>query len=123
MRRWLTRLLMVSLLVPVAAVAVAAVLVGPYYLDDQRLDGAVMAVALDWRDFGQGKARERLQYELDHRGIGFQIGDDACVFDEQGQTRIVRCAWDVDVAVPFTERRLPLAFESRAEIAPDGDLR
>ena len=123
MRKWLVRALIALLLVPLAAAAGFGALVGPYFLDDQRLDGAVMAVALDWRDFGQGKARERLQYELDHRGIGLQVGDDDCAFDEQGGTRIVRCEWAVDVAVPMTAKIIPLSFESRAEIAADGDLR
>ena len=60
----------------------ASILVGPYLLDDWRLDHIVRAVALDWRDFGMEKAKERLQFELDRQGIGEQIGDDTCLFVE-----------------------------------------
>jgi predicted ATP-dependent serine protease len=121
--KWLKRILVALAMLPVAAGAMLLGLVGPYVLDDQRLDAAVAAVALDWRDFGLEKARTRLQYELDHQRIGLQVSDDSCQMAEEGGTRIVHCAWDVDVAVPVVGSVIPMAFESHAEIAADGDLR
>jgi hypothetical protein len=101
----------------------AAVLVGPYLLDDWRLDHVVRAVALDWRDFGRDKAKERLQYELDHQRVGQQIGDDTCNFVEQaGGDRSVDCRWAVSVRIPGTKSVIPLAFASTATITAAGDL-
>ena len=114
----------------VAVVAVVSVLIGvtlvvlwPYLRDDYVLDQTVRAVALDWRDFGEDKARERLQYELDARGVGLWVPDQACTLAEAEGTRRVTCAWEVDVALPhlFTTRHL--AFHSEAVVTPDGDLR
>lgn len=119
---WVKRVLIGLLAVPVLVGVVLAVLVGPYVLDDQRLDTAVMAVALDWRDFGLEKAKTRLQYELDARKIGMQVGDDDCTFEESPEGRTVRCAWKVDVVIPGIKRLIPMSFESVAWIRPDGDL-
>jgi hypothetical protein len=121
--RWFTRLAILAALLPVILAVCAAGLFAPYFLDDQRLDTAVMAVALDWRDFGLDAAHERMQYELDHRHIGLWVTDDDCVLTETTAGKQVVCHWGVDVAIPFTEEHAPLAFQSVATIAPDGDLR
>lgn len=115
----LATLLVAAVGIPAAG---AAALVGPYFLDDWRLDHIVRAVALDWRDFGQDKAKERLQYELDHQGIGPQIGDDTCRFVEQDGARRIDCAWTVDVRLPGMKQAFPLAFASTAKVTADGDL-
>jgi len=111
----------------VAALAVAAagagVLFGPYFLQDRALDGAVVVAALDWRDFGRDVATERLQLELDKRGIGRQVQDEDCVFSQDGDERTVRCAWRVAVQVPLAGWVVPMAFTSEARIDPAGDLR
>lgn len=107
----------------VVIVVGALALLGPYVMDDLALDRAVRASALDWRDFGLDTARTRLQYELDRQHIGLQVSDDDCAFTESEGVREVRCAWRVEAAVPAVGWKIPLGFESRARILPDGDLR
>jgi hypothetical protein len=109
--------------VVVLATLIPASLVAPMFADDWKLDGAVRAVALDWRDFGEEEARVRMQYELDHRRIGLQVSDDDCALTETATERTVRCAWDVDVHVPLVGVDIPLAFSSEATVTPDGDVR
>jgi hypothetical protein len=94
----------------------------PYYRDDRALDTVVRVVALDWRDFGEPAARTRLEYELDHRGIGMWVEDRDCALSD-GDVREVRCDWSIDVPVPGTRWSVPLAFSSRADLLPDGDVR
>ena len=106
---------LVVLLVPLS-------LIGPYVRDDLVLDRIVKVAALDWRDFGETTARQRLQYELDLRRIGTHVRDQDCVFTEQAQVRRVRCAWKVRVSLPGAEVELPLAFMSEAVVHPDGDV-
>jgi len=101
----------------------AVALFGPFFLQDRALDGAVVVAALDWRDFGEDVATERLQLELDKRGIGRQVQDDDCVFSRDGEAREVRCAWDIVVQVPLAGWNVPLAFVSEARIDPAGELR
>jgi hypothetical protein len=122
MRRWLVRIA-VAVGLPVAgALLVAMAVAYPYVRDDLSLDRIVRAVALDWRDFGRETAENRLQYELDHQGIGLAVGDDSCSLREQEGARVVACSWKVDVAFP-TGHVVPLSFSSVAELAADGDLR
>lgn len=106
-----------------AVMALTIALVGPWVRDDVVLDSVVQAVALDWRDFGRDAAIARLQYELDHRQIGLQVEDDDCALDEGPEGREVRCRWGVALAVPGTDAHVPLRFDSRALITPEGDLR
>ncbi len=103
------------------AIAVCLVAVWPYLADDLALDRLVRVVALDWRDFGEEKARERLQYELDFQQIGMQVGDGDCVLDGEHE-REVRCDWTAVVNVPVAEVEIPLVFSSRATIGSDGDI-
>jgi len=106
-----------------AIVVSGLVVVLPFVQDDMAIDQIVIAVVLDWRDFGLPAATERLQYELDHRKIGMHVGDEHCVLEEtDAGVRRVRCSWTVDIAIPGSERRIPLKFGSKAEIAPDGEL-
>ena len=106
-----------------AAVGLPLVVLGPYVRDDLQLDRVVRAVALDWRDFGEGRARERLEYELDHQRIGGWVEDDDCVLATVGDERSVTCAWGVALPVPWTEFVLPVTFRSDATIDPSGDIR
>lgn len=95
----------------------------PWVRDDVLLDRVVQAVALDWRDFGEDAAMARLQYELDHQGIGMQVADHDCALSAHADgTREVRCAWAVALTVPGTETAYPLHFASQAVVTPDGDL-
>lgn len=122
--RWLRRLLVTIGLVVVAALVFVFALVWPFVRDDLVLDRMVLAVALDWRDFGRDKAQARLEYELDHEGIGLQVVDESCLLEERSSgERVVACRWTASVELPFVAWRVPLAFQSRAEVAPDGSLR
>jgi hypothetical protein len=118
--RWIALLVGVTLL-GLVSVPLATVL--PLLRDDWALDRIVVAVALDWRDFGEDKARQRLQYELDHAGIGGQVSDEACTFGaEPDDVRAIACRWGVSVDLPLVTRRIPLAFESVARIDRRGGL-
>lgn len=117
------RVLIGLLLLVVAALAVPASALVPYVVDDQRLDRVVVAVALDWRDFGLDKAQERLRYELDAQGIGGHVSDESCaLLPEPDGVRRVRCAWTVAVDLPWAEQTWSLSFESSAAIGAEGDL-
>jgi hypothetical protein len=106
----------------VLAVVAAGAWIFPYYRDDRVLDKVVREVAMDWRDFGEERARARLEYELDRARIGLWVGDGDCELVREGDLRRVRCAWRVDLAVPGTDRRLTLAFGSAVSLRPDGLL-
>lgn len=95
----------------------------PYLRDDRALDLLVRIVALDWRDFGESRARWRLQYELDHAAIGGWVQDKDCVLVSEEQVRIVRCRWGVEVEVPGANVVLPLSFGSEARLDSSGELR
>jgi hypothetical protein len=105
------------------AMAVPAWFVFPYLRDDRALDRIVRIVALDWRDFGEARARSRLEYELDHARIGLWVRDEDCVLrtSPDGDRRVA-CRWSVALVVPLVEVVVPLSFESLAAIGPEGDL-
>ena len=92
----------------------AGVLVGPYVRDDFVLDQIVPVVALEWRDFGEARAWERLQFELDRRNVGEQVGDESCELVPTEGGGEVRCVWTADVVIPWTNHPIPLRFSSRA---------
>jgi hypothetical protein len=95
----------------------------PYVLDDFALDGIVRLAALDWRDFGESKGRERLTFEIDRGEIGAWVPDTACAFGEgEAGVRRISCAWHVDVWLPVLEQALPLDFSSEASISANGDV-
>lgn len=122
--RFAARILAGVALALVAGSLVGAVaLFGPYYRDDRALDSVVQWVALDWRDFGEARATERLQLELDKQRVGLHVADDACGLVSDGAERVVRCAWSVVVTVPVAGWEVPLAFHSEARVLPDGRLR
>jgi hypothetical protein len=124
LRLWGKRLTLALSLLLFTAVVSMIVVVIPFVRDDLVLDQIVVAVVLDWRDFGLEAANERLQFEMDNRGIGMQVGDEHCVLEEPtaGGYR-VRCDWSVDIALPGVRRRVPLKFSSKAGIYEDGELR
>ncbi|TNE91977.1 MAG: hypothetical protein EP330_03210 [Deltaproteobacteria bacterium] len=115
----------VGLAAVVVITLIAAILLGPlvpYWVDDVRLDGIVRAVALDWRDFGEEAARERLQFELDAQGIDPAVRDDSCVLEatEQGARSVV-CEWTVQAKAVWGPTEL--SFQSIAHMDASGDLR
>jgi len=120
---WLKRLLMAATLAVVLAGCAVGAVVGPYVLDDLALDRVVRAVALDWRDFGEERAAERLQYELDHQAIGTQVGDQDCRLESDEDDRFVRCRWVAELSVPGAGLVIPLTFRSTAQITKGGDIR
>jgi hypothetical protein len=79
-------------------------------------------VALDWRNFGREAAVARLQYELDHRGVGVQVGDEQCQLEQVDAGRRVSCEWSVNMQVPGRDAPVPLTFSSVAVVGPDGSL-
>lgn len=123
MARWLR--ISAAVLLGVLALTVIAVgsIAAPFLRDDAALDWVVIAVALDWRDFGEDAAIERLQYELDHQGIGLHVDDDDCTLDPRPDGgRTVACDWGVALAVPGTRVVVPLAFHSSATLSATGEL-
>ena len=124
LRRWGKRASLAVSLLFFAAVVSMVVVVVPFVRDDFVLDQIVIAVALDWRDFGSAAAQERLKYEMDNRAIGMSVGDEHCSLTEtpNGLKR-VQCQWQVEIAVPGSEHRIPLNFNSKAEIDEEGQLR
>ena len=99
------------------AIGVAIPLV-PLVRDDRALDWTVRAVALDMRDFGPEKARERLAFEIASQGLDRRVRSEDCVVEPKR----VACVWGVVVEVPWLARRVPLRFESEAELGEDGGL-
>ncbi len=122
LRRWTGRALVALAIVVLTPIVASAALVSPFLADDVRLDRVVRAVALDWRDFGEEQARSRLEFELDHQGIGLQVGDDDCTLIEEEGWRRVDCTWVTEMAVPGRADPVLLPFASRAAISPEGDL-
>ena len=92
-------------------------------LTDWRLDSELLGVVMDWRDFGEEKARQRLGFELERQGLSSHVGYEDCSFsvDEQGRN-VVYCSWAVDVTLPFIQSRVPLAFSSTAMVSESGDV-
>jgi hypothetical protein len=121
-RPWVRRALLGMLCGALVVAVVPIVVVYPYLRDDYVLEGVVRAVALDWRDFGREKAQARLDYELDHQGIGMWVGDDDCALLELAGLRRVVCAWTAEVRVPVVEAIVPLTFGSTVGIDGTGAL-
>lgn len=121
-RPWVRRVLLGMAGGGVLVALVPLVVVYPYLRDDYVLEGVVRAVALDWRDFGQERAEARLEYELDHNGIGLWVGDDDCRLGEEDGVRRVTCAWRAEVHVPLVEAIVPLPFRSSAGVDGSGAL-
>ena len=120
---WKRRVLFGGVAALMLVVAVPALTVMPLFRDDSALDGVVVAVALDWRDFGAESAQERLQYELDHHGIGAHVKDEDCLLSsEADDVRQVRCMWSVDVRFPLLSAPVPMHFESVARVDRNGVL-
>ena len=122
MRTWLIRGGVALLAVVLALGAVPAWRIGWLLRDDYMLDGITVAVALDWRDFGMDKAKQRLQYELDRAGLD-AVRDEACKLDEtKDGLRKVSCAWTMDLALPLWPHPIPLSFASEASVDRNGVL-
>lgn len=123
MRRWLLRSAALAVVVALAVALWPLVPLVGMVRDDLVLERVVVAVALDWRDFGPTRAMRRLQVELDRGRIGPQVQDGDCGLRtlEDG-TREVRCAWDVVIEHQLFDARWPIAFSSVARIGPDGAL-
>lgn len=121
-RRLLRGFGFITVLCGVAAFAGGAALLFPYLRDDYALDHAVQGVALDWRDFGEERARQRLDFELANAAVGHWVGAHDCAFTSEQGVRQVHCHWGVELRLPWAEASLPLSFESRATVTATGDL-
>lgn len=122
------RRVLIGLLIAVAVLVMAVLgglvaLFAPPFLDDRALDRIVAVVVLDWRDFGEDRARERLWVELDRERINPAVGDESCSFQQEDGARRVACHWATEVVVPVTGHVVPLAFESVAVLGVDGRVR
>ena len=95
---------------------------GPAVSDQIKLDWIVRTVALDWRDFGRDRAFQRLQYELDHQGVGLHIVEQGCVLRALPEGhREVRCDWHASLPVPLSAPWV-IPRSARAVVDPDGRL-
>ncbi len=122
LRTWGRRALIGLLLVLVGWATWPALQLLGYVLDDLALDDVAVAIALDWRDFGEAAAQERLSFELDRLGVSDRLPSDACALRaEAGGARAVRCAWTVGLALPGL-RPVPLSFGSEARVTAAGEL-
>lgn len=109
-------------LVGFVAAALIALMWGPLR-DDRAVDEIVVAVALDWRDFGEARARERLQFELDQRAVTSRVADEDCELATTADGgRRVACGWIVALALPGEEPFARIPFGSEARLRPDGRL-
>ena len=123
MDTWRRRLVLALAAVLIVVIGVPFAAVFPLFRDDRALDAVVVAVALDWRDFGEEAARQRLQFELDHHQINKAVRDESCSLTaDDGGTRRVSCAWRVEVELPGVGWRTTLSFGSDAQIDPNGVL-
>lgn len=110
-----------GLLAVAVAVGVGALLF-PYVEDDWRLDNVVRVVALDWRDFGKDRARQRLLLEMTEGGIDTVVRPEDCRWSTTTAGRTLRCEWGVRIGLPGGGV-WPLDFTSSADVSVDGDLR
>ena len=93
------------------------------FLTDWRLDSEVLGVAMDWRDFGEDKAKSRLGFELQRQKLASHVHFEDCTFNtDADQKRTVTCAWTTEVVLPLIESKVPLSFSSVAIVSTNGDI-
>ena len=89
---------------------------------DWTLDGDLMAVVMDWRDFGRNKAETRLGWVLRQRGLERYLTTDACVFNGTDQgVKSITCAWFTTVDVPLYGP-VDLHLQSYARVDESGEV-
>ena len=77
--------------------AFGAPFVSPF-VTDWRLDSEVIGVAMDWRDFGEEKAKQRLAFELERQRLSSHVVYEDCTFSIEPQKGyVLSCLWDVVV--------------------------
>jgi len=102
--------------------AFGAPFVSPF-VTDWRLDSEVIGVAMDWRDFGEEKAKQRLAFELERQRLSSHVVYEDCTFSIEPQKGyVLSCLWDVVVVLPIVESKVPLSFTSVAIVSNDGDV-
>ena len=86
------------------------------------MDGEVLAVVMDWRDFGRNKAESRLEWIIRSRDLEGALSVEDCVLKEGDEGgRSVTCAWTFDVNVPLYGV-VPLNLESSAMVDALGEI-
>jgi len=91
--------------------------------DAWALQGDLLAVAMDWRDFGENKAVERLGWTLKHRELGESLSMDDCQFQTAPSgDRRVSCVWEVVARWPGLDWHYTLQFEAAAVLDPAGEV-
>lgn len=99
----------------------ANVFVPPYWTH-QTMRQVTESVALDWAQLNRAKAERRIGEEFRRQEVPNYIPDDACKLEERGTSKIVTCTWAVDVFYPPTDYYKTLAFTTRCEVDPHGNV-
>ncbi len=93
---------------------------GPYYWDAVNMKEVVQNTAITYQDRGREKGLQRLTQELYQRDIPDYILENDCKLSSERQIFTVRCAWDIQVAWPFTEIYRTMSFDVEARRGPNG---
>ncbi len=93
---------------------------GPYYWDAVNMKEVVRNTSITYQDRGKAKGLERLTQELYQRDIPDYIVEDDCKLSSRGQTFTVTCAWQVEVAWPFTSITRVMDFDVEAKRGAHG---
>jgi len=87
------------------------------------MDGEVLGIAMDWRDFGRSKAVERIAWVIENRQLQGSLSSEDCELTEAtNKLRQIKCMWSVEVKWPFLDWVWPLEFEANASINGDGEV-
>ncbi len=95
---------------------------GPYYWDAVNMKEVAQNPSITYAERGKDRAMDRLTQELYQRDIPDYIVEDDCKLSNRGEVFTVRCAWDVEVAWPFTTVTRVMSFETEAKRGPSGFL-
>jgi hypothetical protein len=94
----------------------------PPYWTHLKMAEITESVALDWSQLNRNKATRRLDEEFRRQEIPNYIPDDACKLEERGTSKIVACAWSIDVYYVPTDYYKTLHFTTRVEAGPGGNI-
>ena len=114
----------------VGSILVAVLALGGYFANvfvppiwtHQQMRQLTQSVALDWAQLNRAKAERRIREEFRRQEVPNYIADDACKLEERGTSKIVACAWAVDVFYPPTDYYKTLTFTTRCEVDSQGNI-
>lgn len=117
------KFLTLVLILAAAAAAGWAWFFGPYYVDAFKMEDVAGSAALSWAAFDEQRGKMELAEELRRREIPDYLTPDACKFYKQnGDEKVVDCAWTVDVYLPVIDQTRRLAFQVVQVANTDGRL-